>query len=52
MRFVDYKLHHGAQLDRLGLGVELHPGLLQYPRLYALMVHAQKVKRAHAVRRS
>ena len=32
-----------------GLGVKHNPGLLQNPRLDALMVHAQQVKRAHAV---
>lgn len=34
---------HYAQLARLGLGIKLHPGLLQYPRLDALMVQAQQV---------
>ena len=30
-----------AQLARFGLGIKHNPGLLQNPRLYALMVHAQ-----------
>ena len=49
VRSCDVSLLNGAQLARLGLGIELHPGLFKNPRFDALMVLAQQVQRAHGV---